>query len=272
MSTVTARIEDAQKSGDAPLRRADRAGEVHAVHEGAHQRGRKTFVELVRGYPLRPREAHRAERPGDLRQQPRRPREARGGSRLLASARSRQDRPRHRRLPWHRRGHRARAGDRGARRSSSATAPVREEAEAVAAEIGGRALQADVGDAEQAKRIVEEAGDVDILVNNAGLTRDTLLRADGRRGLGATLSRPTSPRSSPTCRAVARGMRAAAAARSSTSRASSASAATLGQSNYSASKAGIIGLTKSIAKELGARGVRANVVAPGYVGRRASPR
>ena len=50
-----------------------------------------------------------------------------------------------------------------------------EEAEALAAEIGGRAVQADVSDANEALRLVEEAGDVDILVNNAGLTRDGLL-------------------------------------------------------------------------------------------------
>ena len=50
-----------------------------------------------------------------------------------------------------------------------------EEAEAVASDIGGRAVQADVSQAEDAQRLVEEAGDVDILVNNAGITRDGLL-------------------------------------------------------------------------------------------------
>ena len=51
----------------------------------------------------------------------------------------------------------------------------RDEAEAVAAEIGGRAVQADVSDAASAAALVEAAGDVDVLVNNAGLTRDGLL-------------------------------------------------------------------------------------------------
>ena len=51
----------------------------------------------------------------------------------------------------------------------------REEAEAVASEIGGRAVEADVSDAESAKALVEAAGDLDVLVNNAGLTRDGLL-------------------------------------------------------------------------------------------------
>src|SRR5437870_5309342 len=50
-----------------------------------------------------------------------------------------------------------------------------DEAEALAKEIGGRALQADVSDPEQAAKLVEEAGDLDILVNNAGLTRDGLI-------------------------------------------------------------------------------------------------
>ena len=140
----------------------------------------------------------------------------------------------------------------------------KEEAEAVAQEIGGRALQADVGDVEQAKRIVEEAGDVDILVNNAGLTRDTLLvrmsDEDWRDVIETNLSSVFY-----TCRAVARGMMK----RRSGSIVNVASIVglrgNLGQANYAASKAGIIGFTKSIARELGGRGVRANVVAPGYV-------
>ena len=50
-----------------------------------------------------------------------------------------------------------------------------EEAEALAAELGARTVQADVSSAEDARRLVEEAGDIDVLVNNAGLTRDGLL-------------------------------------------------------------------------------------------------
>jgi 3-oxoacyl-[acyl-carrier protein] reductase len=139
-----------------------------------------------------------------------------------------------------------------------------EEAEAVAQEIGGRALQADVADAEQAKRIVEEAGDIDILVNNAGLTRDTLLMRmsdeDWHDVIETNLSSVFY-----TCRAVARGM----LKRRSGAIVNIASIVglrgNLGQANYAASKAGIIGFTKSLARELGGRGVRANVVAPGYV-------
>jgi 3-oxoacyl-[acyl-carrier protein] reductase len=142
-----------------------------------------------------------------------------------------------------------------------------DEAEAVAKEIGGRALQADVADAEQAKRIVEEAGDIDILVNNAGLTRDTLLMRmsdeDWHDVIETNLSSVFY-----TCRAVARGMMK----RRSGSIVNVASIVglrgNLGQANYAASKAGIIGFTKSLARELGSRGVRANVVAPGYVATR----
>jgi 3-oxoacyl-[acyl-carrier protein] reductase len=80
-----------------------------------------------------------------------------------------------------------------------------EEAEAVAKEAGGRAIQADVSDPEEARRLVEEAGDLDILVNNAGLTRDGLLArmpdADWRDVIETNLSSVFY-----TCRAVTRGM------------------------------------------------------------------
>jgi 3-oxoacyl-[acyl-carrier protein] reductase len=142
-----------------------------------------------------------------------------------------------------------------------------EEAEAVAAEVGGRIVQADVADPDDARRLVEEAGDLDILVNNAGLTRDTLIarmsdedwRAVVETNLGGTFN---------TCRAAARGMMR----KRSGSIVNVSSIVGLrgnpGQTNYSASKAGIIGLTKALARELGSRGVRANVVAPGYVSTR----
>src|SRR6202008_2340867 len=129
---------------------------------------------------------------------------------------------------------------------------------------GGRALQADVADAEQAKRIGEEAGDIDILVNNAGLTRDPLLMRmsdeDWHDVIETNLSSVFY-----TCRAVARGMMK----RRSGSSVNVSSIVGLhgnwGQTNYGASKAGIIGFTKSLARELGSRNVRANVVAPGYI-------
>ena len=142
-----------------------------------------------------------------------------------------------------------------------------EEAEAVAQEAGGRALQADVSDAEQAKRLVEEAGDPDILVNNAGLTRDGLLARmsddDWRDVIETNLSSVFY-----TCRAVTRGMMKKRAGSIVNVSSIVGVHGNWGQTNYGASKAGIIGFTKSLARELGSRGVRANVVAPGYVNTR----
>jgi 3-oxoacyl-[acyl-carrier protein] reductase len=134
----------------------------------------------------------------------------------------------------------------------------------VAEEAGGTAFQADVSDAEQARALVEQAGELDILVNNAGLTRDGLLprmpEADWRDVIETNLSGTFY-----TCKAAARGMM-------KRRRGAIVNIASIvgvhgnaGQTNYSASKAGIIGFTKSIARELGPRGVRANVIAPGYV-------
>lgn len=121
-----------------------------------------------------------------------------------------------------------------------------------------------MSDPEEAKRLVEEAGDLDILVNNAGLTRDGLIarmsdddwRAVVDTNLGGVFH---------TCRAAARGMMR----RRSGAIVNITSVVGLhgnpGQTNYAASKAGIIGFTKALARELGTRGVRVNAVAPGYV-------
>jgi 3-oxoacyl-[acyl-carrier protein] reductase len=139
-----------------------------------------------------------------------------------------------------------------------------DEADVVAKEAGGRAVAADVSDADAAAQLVEDAGELDILVNNAGLTRDGLIArmpdADWRDVIDTNLSSVFY-----TCRAVARSMMK----RRSGAIVNIASVVGLrgnpGQTNYSASKAGIIGFTKALARELGSRGVRANVVAPGYV-------
>jgi 3-oxoacyl-[acyl-carrier protein] reductase len=140
----------------------------------------------------------------------------------------------------------------------------REEAEALAAELVGRAIQADVSDPDEAKRLVEEAGDLDILVNNAGLTRDGLLARmpddDWRTVLETNLSSVFY-----TCRAVTRPMMKKRAGSIVNISSIVGVHGNWGQTNYGASKAGIIGFTKSLARELGSRNVRANVVAPGYV-------
>ena len=143
----------------------------------------------------------------------------------------------------------------------------KDEAEEVAREAGARAVGADVADPEQAKALVDAAGDIDILVNNAGVTRDGLIARmsdeDWRIVIETNLSGVFH-----TCRAAARGMMK----RRSGSIVNISSVVGVhgnpGQTNYSASKAGIIGFTKALARELGSRGVRANVVAPGYVSTR----
>jgi 3-oxoacyl-[acyl-carrier protein] reductase len=139
-----------------------------------------------------------------------------------------------------------------------------EEAAALAEEIGGRAVHADVSTAGGAQHLVEEAGELDILVNNAGLTRDGLLARmsddDWREVIETNLSSVFY-----TCRAVTRPMLKRRAGSIVNVSSIVGLHGNFGQTNYAASKAGIIGFTKSLARELGSRGVRANVVAPGYV-------
>jgi len=140
----------------------------------------------------------------------------------------------------------------------------KDEAAELAAAIGGRAVQADVSSPDDAKRLVEEAGDVDVLVNNAGLTRDGLLARmaddDWRTVIETNLSSVFY-----TCRAVTRPMMKKRGGSIVNVSSVVGVHGNWGQTNYAASKAGIIGFTKSLARELGSRNVRANVVAPGYV-------
>jgi 3-oxoacyl-[acyl-carrier protein] reductase len=140
----------------------------------------------------------------------------------------------------------------------------KDEAEAVAEEAGGRAVQADVSDAEEAARLVADAGEPDVLVNNAGLTRDGLLPRmpdeDWHDVIATNLSSVFY-----TCRAAVRPMMKRRAGAIVNISSVVGLHGNPGQTNYAASKAGIIGLTKALARELGSRGVRANVIAPGYI-------
>jgi 3-oxoacyl-[acyl-carrier protein] reductase len=139
-----------------------------------------------------------------------------------------------------------------------------DEAKALESEIGGRAIKADVSDAESARALVEEAGDVDVLVNNAGVTRDGLLvrmsDEDWETVIDTNLASVFY-----TCRAAVRGMMKKRSGAIVNISSIVGIHGNWGQTNYAASKAGIIGFTKALARELGSRNVRANVVVPGYV-------
>ncbi len=130
------------------------------------------------------------------------------------------------------------------------------------------AVQADVRDPMDAKRLVkaaqDEFGSLDILVNNAGTTRDMLLammkEADWDLVLDTNLKGAYN-----VTKAAVRPMMKQRSGRIVNITSVAGVAGNPGQANYSAAKAGLIGLTKSIAKELGARKITANAVAPGYV-------
>ena len=139
-----------------------------------------------------------------------------------------------------------------------------DEAQTLASQIGGRAVQADVSDPASAQALVEEAGDVDILVNNAGVTRDGLLVRMSDEDWNTVIDTNLAS-CFYTCRAAARGMMRKRSGTVVNISSIVGVHGNWGQTNYAASKAGIIGFTKSLARELGSRNVRANVVVPGYV-------
>jgi 3-oxoacyl-[acyl-carrier protein] reductase len=141
------------------------------------------------------------------------------------------------------------------------------EAEAIAAEIGGVAIQADVSTTDGCEKLVaaaQELGELDILVNNAGITADGLaMRMSDEQwdrvmqvnaGGAFKMSRAVLP---------------AFLKRRAGSIVNIVSVSALhgnaGQANYSASKAAVIGMTRSLAKEVAKRNVRINAVAPGFI-------
>jgi 3-oxoacyl-[acyl-carrier protein] reductase len=163
----------------------------------------------------------------------------------------------------------SRAGARVAvtgRQHSAAEQAAHEIATLTEGEVRGYA--ADVGDMAQAAALVEHVerdfGQLDILVNNAGLTRDNLLMRlkddDWNAVIDANLRGAFA-----TCRAASRGMMKRRWGRIINVASVVGLIGNKGQSNYAASKAGLIGMTKSIAKELASRNILANVVAPGFI-------
>jgi len=135
---------------------------------------------------------------------------------------------------------------------------------------GGRAIavQADIGDLDQATRLIQTAIDtfdgIDILVNNAGTTRDQLLMLMSEEDWDVVL-RTNLKGVFNCCKAAARKMMRQRSGRIVTISSVSGIAGQGGQTNYAASKAGAIGFTKSLAKELGPRNITVNAVAPGFV-------
>ncbi len=150
----------------------------------------------------------------------------------------------------------------------------REKLEALAAEIGGgsaggaHALVLDVSQPEtfsgKLKSLPEDLGGIDILVNNAGITADNLLARmsleDWERVLRTNLTGAFA-----LSKEVLRGMMKKRWGRVVNVGSVVGLMGNAGQANYAAAKAGLIGLTKSLARELGSRNITVNVVAPGYI-------
>ncbi|MDR0293918.1 MAG: 3-oxoacyl-ACP reductase FabG [Oscillospiraceae bacterium] len=113
-------------------------------------------------------------------------------------------------------------------------------------------------------RTVERFGRLDVLVNNAGLTRDTLLMRMTDEQFDEVL-RVNLHGAFYLCRAALRFLLKSPAGRIINIASASGLSGNAGQANYAASKAGLIGLTKSLAKETGKRGVTVNAVAPGWI-------
>ncbi len=140
----------------------------------------------------------------------------------------------------------------------------------LAAATGGevRGYGCDIASAEavnaMVKAIEADLGPIAILVNNAGVTRDTLLMRmkddDWNAVLNANLTGAFH-----CCRAVARGMLKERWGRIINISSIVGVRGQAGQANYAASKAGLIGFTKSLARELGSRGITVNAIAPGYI-------
>ena len=136
--------------------------------------------------------------------------------------------------------------------------------------LGRRALavQADVSDADAAdglvKSVLEAFGKVDILVNNAGITRDDLIMRISVEAFREVLETNLFGAFYMT-KAVTRPMLKAKGGRIINITSVSGQAGQTGQANYSAAKAGLIGLTKATARELASRGITCNAVAPGFV-------
>lgn len=129
--------------------------------------------------------------------------------------------------------------------------------------VQGDVSKADVVDA-MIKQVTEALGPIDILVNNAGITRDTLLMRMKEEDWDAVLN--TNLKGIYLCtKAVTKGMMKRKSGKIVNMTSVIGVIGNAGQSNYAAAKAGVIGFTKSMAKELGSRNITVNAIAPGFI-------
>lgn len=152
--------------------------------------------------------------------------------------------------------------------SGSAEAAQATAEECAAMGVQAFAYRANVADAEQAAGLIDAAvkawGGIDILVNNAGITRDGLLMRMKEEDFDAVVD--TNLKGAFFCiKAASRPMMKQRCGRIINISSVVGLRGNAGQANYAASKAGLIGLSKSVAKELASRGVTVNCVAPGFI-------
>ena len=139
----------------------------------------------------------------------------------------------------------------------------------LAAELGptARAYQSDAGDFAQAEKLISQVladfGKLDILINNAGITRDTLMLRMSEQQWDEVIQTNLKSVFNLTKHSLKPMIRTGGSIINMSSVVGVFGQA--GQANYAASKAGIIGFSKSIAKEYGSRGIRCNAVAPGFI-------
>lgn len=143
-----------------------------------------------------------------------------------------------------------------------------ERTKAVAEEIGVNGVKMDVTDREEVKRVVseilEKEGRIDVLINNAGITRDTLFLRMKDEDWDAVINTNLNGVYNVT-RAVVPSMVKRRSGNIINISSVIGFTGNVGQVNYSSTKSALVGFTKSLAKELGGRGIRVNCIAPGYI-------